>query len=122
MTVKESATSMSRALSAAAEEVDRLAVAGLIASSATLSARSADREPIWTLHLYAGDPDGDQEEAVDLAVLAGYHLIREVVSDGAVLAYLALGGDVWAPQTAIIRRRRATAEEIDAADGEGSGA
>lgn len=117
MTVKTSVSPMSRALSAAAKEVDRLGAAGLTVSSVTLSARDADAEPIWTLHLYAGDPDGDQEEAVDLAVLAGYHLIREIVSDGAVLAYLTLGGDVWAPQTAIIRRRWATAED---AAGEGA--
>lgn len=98
-------------------EVARLEAAGLTVSSVTLSAEDADRAPSWTLHLHVGDPDGDQEEAVDLAALAGYHLVRDVDSDGAVLAYLTRGGDLWAPQTAIIRRRWATAED---AAGEGA--
>lgn len=98
-------------------EVARLEAAGLTVSSVTLSAEDADRAPSWTLHLHVGDPDGDQEEAVDLAALAGYYLVRDVDSDGAVLAYLTRGGDLWAPQTAIIRRRGATAED---AAGEGA--
>ena len=108
---------MVAAATALRDEVARLEAAGLTVSSVTLSAEDADRGPTWTLHLHVGDPDGDQEEAVDLAALAGYHLVRDVVSGGSVLAYLTRGGDLWAVQAAIIRRRWATAED---AAGEGA--
>lgn len=100
--------SMSRVLAAAVEEVYRLEEAGLTVTSVYATEKSGDaRDPMWTLCL-----DGDQEEAADLLVLAGYYKVKEIANAGGVLGYYTPTGSMYADRavTVLLNKR-----SIDAA-------